>query len=55
MVQSLPKPLSLQGFLALPESQPAHEYIDGRVFPKPMPQGQPSTLQIELTETIMLW
>lgn len=52
MVQSLPKSLTLDEFLALPDTKPANEYIDGRVFPKPMPQGQHSTLQVELTETI---
>lgn len=52
MVQSLPKSPTLQDFLALPDSKPASEYIDGRVFTKPMLQGQHSTLQVELTETI---
>ncbi|MGB0560333.1 MAG: Uma2 family endonuclease [Spirulinaceae cyanobacterium] len=52
MVQSPLKPLTLDAFLALPDTEPASEYIDGHVFAKPMPQGQHSTLQVELTETI---
>lgn len=52
MVHSPPQPQTLQDFLALPDHQPAQEFINGRVFTKPMPQGQHSTVQVELTETI---
>lgn len=36
---------SLEDFLQLPETKPASEYIDGRIYQKPMPQGEHSTLQ----------
>jgi Uma2 family endonuclease len=44
--------LSLDGFLKLPETKPASEYIDGRIYQKPMPQGKHSILQTELSSTI---
>ncbi|USR91911.1 Uma2 family endonuclease [Phormidium yuhuli AB48] len=44
--------LTLEEFLQSPETQPASEYNQGRVSQKPMPQGQHSTLQVDLTETI---
>ena len=44
--------LSLEEFLQLPETKPASEYIDGKIFQKPMPQGNHSTLQIELASDI---
>lgn len=43
---------SLDEFLQLPETKPASEYIDGRVYQKPMPQGKHSILQTELSSTI---
>lgn len=42
------KPSSLQEFLQRPETQPASEYINGQVLPKPMPLGKQSILQGEL-------
>nr|WP_313887541.1 Uma2 family endonuclease [Nodosilinea sp. LEGE 07088] len=45
MVQSPPKPITLEEFLDLPETKPASEYIDGQIIPKPMPQGKHSTIQ----------
>ena len=44
--------LSLTEFLALPETQPASEYINGQIHQKPMPQGQHSYLQSELTAVL---
>ncbi len=44
--------LSLEEFLKLPETKPASEYIDGKIYQKPMPQGKHSTLQIELASDI---
>lgn len=38
--------LSIEEFLALPETKPTIEYIeyiDGQIYQKPMPQGQHST------------
>jgi Uma2 family endonuclease len=52
MVQSLPKPLTLEEFLVLPETQPASEYIDGQIIQKPMPQGKHSTIQTEFSTTV---
>ena len=49
MVETLPKSLTLQEFLKLPETKPASEYIDGEIIQKPMPQGQHSVIQGELT------
>jgi Uma2 family endonuclease len=43
---------TLEEFLALPETKPASEYIDGTIYQKPMPQGKHSTLQIELASAI---
>ncbi|MBD2251775.1 Uma2 family endonuclease [Nostoc parmelioides] len=43
---------SLDEFLQLTETKPASEYIDGRIYQKPMPQGKHSILQTELSSTI---
>lgn len=52
MVQTPAKPLSLEEFLKLPETEPASEYIDGQIIQKPMPQGKHSVIQGELITTI---
>jgi Uma2 family endonuclease len=52
MVQTPPKFITLEEFLALPETKPAGEYIDGQIFQKPMPQGKHSTIQTELSTFI---
>ncbi|APB34253.1 Uncharacterized protein conserved in cyanobacteria [Gloeomargarita lithophora Alchichica-D10] len=44
--------LSLPEFLALPETQPDREYINGKIHPKPMPQGKHSRLQTKLAALI---
>lgn len=44
--------LSLEEFLALPETTPASEYINGKIYQKPMPKGKHSLLQGRLNETI---
>ncbi len=44
--------LSLEQFLALPETKPASEYIDSQIYQKPMPQGKHSTLQSEMIMAI---
>ncbi|NJL52007.1 MAG: Uma2 family endonuclease [Hydrococcus sp. SU_1_0] len=45
--------LTLEEFLQLPETKPASEYyLDGQIYQKSMPQGQHSTLQIELASAI---
>ncbi|MBW4667826.1 MAG: Uma2 family endonuclease [Cyanomargarita calcarea GSE-NOS-MK-12-04C] len=52
MVQAASKTLTLEEFLQLPETKPASEYIDGKIFYKPMPQGKHSTLQGELVPAV---
>jgi Uma2 family endonuclease len=57
MVQALNPPviqttLTLANFLALPETKPASEFIDGEISQKPMPKGKHSIVQRELTFTI---
>jgi Uma2 family endonuclease len=51
-VSSAATALSLQEFLNLPETKPASEYIGGRVYQKPMPQGKHSRLQTRLSAEI---
>ncbi|MDA0866802.1 MAG: Uma2 family endonuclease [Cyanobacteria bacterium] len=52
MVQAPPKPITLETFLALPETKPASEFIDGQIIQKPMPQGKHSTIQTELATAV---
>jgi Uma2 family endonuclease len=52
MVHSLPKSLTLEEFLKLPETKPASEYIDGKIIQKPMPKGKHSSIQTEVATTI---
>jgi Uma2 family endonuclease len=52
MVQIPVLSLSLDEFLMLPETEPASEYIDGRIIQKPMPQGEHSVIQTELAPAI---
>ncbi len=44
--------LTLEAFLAMPETKPASEFIDGEIVQKPMPKGKHSIVQRELTFTI---
>nr|WP_235620410.1 Uma2 family endonuclease [Prochlorothrix hollandica] len=44
--------LTLEGFLAQPETEPASEFFTGDVTQKPMPQGKHSRLQFKLCLTI---
>ncbi|BDA69846.1 protein of unknown function DUF820 [Rivularia sp. IAM M-261] len=46
------KPITLEEFLQLPETEPASEYINGQISQKPMPQGEHSRLQGKLVSTI---
>ena len=52
MVQTLSQSIALAEFLQLPETKPASEYIDGQIIQKPMPQGEHSTIQRDLTRYI---
>jgi Uma2 family endonuclease len=53
MIQTPTKPITLEEFLKLPETEPSSEYIDGQILQKPMPQGKHSTIQTELSTTVM--
>lgn len=44
--------LSLEDFLALPETKPASEYINGEIIQKPMPKGKHSRIQSRLSREI---
>lgn len=48
MVQTPARPITLEDFLQQPETKPASEYINGQIIQKPMPQGEHSTLQLDL-------
>jgi Uma2 family endonuclease len=56
MVQAPQRPttalLTLEDFLAMPETKPASEFVDGKIFQKPMPQGKHSAIQSELVPTV---
>lgn len=52
MVQAQVPKMTLEAFLALPETKPAWEFIDGDVVQKPMPKGKHSRLQGALTTAI---
>jgi Uma2 family endonuclease len=48
MVQTPIRSMTLAEFLAIPETNPASEYIDGQIIQKPIPQGQHSIIQKQL-------
>ncbi len=57
MVQALNSPvtqtsLTLEAFLAMPETKPASEFMDGAIVQKPMPQGKHSAVQSELVPAL---
>jgi len=52
MIAIAEKKLTLEEFLQGPETKPASEYINGEVIQKPMPQGEHSSIQIDLCEAI---
>jgi Uma2 family endonuclease len=52
MVQTPTKQLTLEEFLAMSETEPASEYIDGQIVQKPMPQGKHSSIQTELSTAV---
>lgn len=45
-------PITLEEFLKLSETEPASEFIDGRIYQKPMPQGKHSRLQFKFCNTV---
>ncbi len=52
MVQTPLKSISLAAFLAMPETKPASEYVDGEIIQKPMPKGKHSLIQVESATAI---
>ncbi len=44
--------LTLEEFLKLPETEPASEFVDGRIEQKPMPQGKHSRLQLKFCDVV---
>ncbi|MBE9064338.1 Uma2 family endonuclease [cf. Phormidesmis sp. LEGE 11477] len=52
MVQAPVEKLTLEAFLALPETKPPSEYIDGKIIQKPMPQPVHIRLQLRLAMAI---
>jgi Uma2 family endonuclease len=52
MVQTPVRQITLEEFLALPDTKPASEYIDGEVIQKSMPQVQHSVIQKKILLTI---
>ncbi|NJK60314.1 MAG: Uma2 family endonuclease, partial [Oscillatoriales cyanobacterium SM2_1_8] len=52
MTTTLPKVLTLEQFLILPETKPASEFGNGQIAQKPMPQGEHSLLQGKLCQAI---
>lgn len=52
MVQAAVKPLSLDDFLAMSETEPESEYFDREIIQKPMPKGKHSAIQGEFTTFI---
>ncbi|EDX73771.1 conserved hypothetical protein [Coleofasciculus chthonoplastes PCC 7420] len=52
MTTTLDQTITLTEFLNLPETKPASEFINGRIYQKPMPQGKHSRLQFQLCHKI---
>ncbi|MDP8963387.1 MAG: Uma2 family endonuclease, partial [Cyanobacteriota bacterium] len=52
MTTTLHQPITLKEFLKLPQTKPATEFIDGRIYQKPMPQGKHSRLQLKLCNAV---
>ena len=51
-VNSIKIKITLEDFLALPETKPASEYVNGKIIQKHKPQGEHSTLQTSLSARI---
>jgi Uma2 family endonuclease len=52
IVRPIARKLTLAEFLQLPETQPASEYVTGKIVQKPMPQGEHSRIQSRLCTEI---
>jgi len=49
VVRPQARPVTLEALLALPETKPASEFINGKITSKPMPKGKHSRLQTKLS------
>ena len=52
MTTTLDQRITLAEFLKLPETKPASEFINGRIYQKPIPQGKHSRLQLKLCNAV---
>ena len=52
MVKAAVKPLSLDDFLVMPETEPESEYFDNEIIQKPIPKGKHSAIQTEFATAI---
>lgn len=52
MTTTLDQRMTLAEFLKLPATKPASEFINGRIYQKPMPQGKHSRLQLKLCNAV---
>jgi Uma2 family endonuclease len=52
MVQTAVKSLSIEEFLAIPETEPESEFFDREIIQKPTPKGKHSAIQGEFTSFI---
>ena len=52
MVRAAVKSISLEDFLAIPDTEPESEYFDCEIIQKPMPKGKHSAIQTEFAATI---
>jgi Uma2 family endonuclease len=52
MTTTLDQQITLAEFLKLSETKPASEFINGRIYQKPMPQGKHSRLQLKLCNAV---
>ena len=51
-VKQIKQKITLEEFLASPETKPSSEYINGEIEQKPMPQGEHSIIQTYLSTAI---
>lgn len=52
MTTTLNQLITLEGFLKLPETKPASEFISGRIYQKPRTVGKHSRLQLKLCNAV---
>ena len=52
MTTTLDQQITLEEFLKLPETEPASEFVNGKIYQKPMPQGKHSRLQLKFCDAV---